>query len=522
MSATLAKKPFEFRRSTFFFASVFVGLCWLYFYRFWFPGGDDWAFTAITPGPGITYGVDDFFAALWNDWFNRNGRLADGWLRLLLRPGFDFFKVEASVFLVLLGWTITYALRTATKNRLQLHWAFLAGQLFLPALMLSWSWLTGPILYWAAGFSNYIVPLPGIVLGATLLNLSLSADNRSASKINKGLLLFGSFALILAQISHEQMSWSLGIAAILITTLQFKNLSKQSWFILGAMYLGFAMQMLAPGLWKRRQLYQSALSDFSYEMFIHRIGQNFQIFNSQSLIPWLIIAFSLLIAAVNSDSKITQARLGSGFIGVVALVSTSQIIGHYLKAPLGTRTLYCYAFFAIYGALAIIITRGIISGLNYWGWFPVISTAATMGSAAIPLGTGAIDRAYFVPFFFLGLTAFTMCWHAVWTISSRKAVIALCLVFAQFAMGLAWFLPLQHGMRKNHHFFYTRIEPAFKAAAAGKLQVVKLPKRLPFVNFAYGYALHPRYERAFRNYYGIPDNVKFVSEDWKKIPLPPK
>ena len=155
-------------------ASVLLAslLAWGLLHRHWFLSGDDYLFIADPSSSGGRFSAAYWWASLADDWGNRNGRLADGVLRLVLRPGPWFYPLFAPVMLTAVGTALALLLRTAAGLRRMPVWLLAAGLSVVPMICCLVPALTGDVILWTAAAINYTLPL-GMLAGSLALLLTL-------------------------------------------------------------------------------------------------------------------------------------------------------------------------------------------------------------------------------------------------------------------------------------------------------------------------------------------------------------
>ncbi len=489
-------------------ASVLLAslLAWGLLHRHWFLSGDDYLFIADPSSSGGRFSAAYWWASLADDWGNRNGRLADGVLRLVLRPGPWFYPLFAPVMLTAVGTALALLLRTAAGLRRMPVWLLAAGLSVVPMICWLVPALTGDVILWTAAAINYTLPL-GMLAGSLALLLTL-LGGRDLPWWAVGL---GAVLVVLTDALQEVTSSAMFLAALAVVVALAGRLGAKLWTLVGAAAAAFAVHMSAGGLWNRSSLVVDNSGDGFLLATLRGMATSVPGLWTRAWPVWLVLIAALALHGLQpgTESPVRRALLtGSGTMLALALVcgayrnryATLEIAA--LRWVLLVDVVTVIAFLAVGFAL--------LKASKSLGHGPLLVWVAFVGSGLFPFASGSLSRTQFVPLALLTLAALTLAvpWLSRRSSTEASALVALALV----TPALLWFDLARVGAAQNRHFVDTRIVAPLEAAAATGALEVQIPELLPHPSMAYSRAFYlERYEQAIADYYGLADGARIVN-----------
>lgn len=494
-----------------------ASLCtWRDLHRFWYPAADDYKFVAITNRPGISFTVQEWATVVWNDWSWRVGRLGDGVFRLIVRPGFDTWKWFAPLCYTLLGIGIHRWLGSRHREL-----RLVAGLLVLPTALAVWPNITGDGVFWADAAVNYLVPTTLVVFVAHPALVLLRRDAEPSWRW----LAFAIPAGLLAQLMHEQASWTLLGIGLVVVAAKRGRLGARSWAMVGAWLFGFVAQMSAPGLWAR--LGRMTTGPTGPHARVHNVALAGGTLHASSAELWVVLA---VVAALGSFLLPARKRLVPALwtVGIVGLVIAGDLWVRRAPErdaaalPVAQNMLVWQSLLALclFGTLFVGLVA-LWKLVDVWGYTPLLAWMAFCASWAPTVLTGVRQsRAYLVPVLWL-LVVIIAALFGLAARARRSWVLPAIVVAMLVTSSFLWWNWARPALATNHRFVTTRVLPQFELAAAGELNRVVLPWPMPVNDAGYNNSFSvPRYELAFERYYGIPKDVKFVTTDSRRIKPP--
>lgn len=485
-------------------------LSWFDLFRFWFPHSDDIKHIALRGGPGIHVSLEQWWSLLRTDWLHRNGRTADGALRLVVRGGFEAYRALAPVMIVVLGLALSQWLRPSRAPFARpLRWT--AGLLLLPFLLCTWRAVTGDAVMWAAAAMNYLFPATLMaLLGARLLD---HVRGRPMSWATAALL---APLAVLTPTLHEQTSLALTAACITTVVVLGRRTTGPCWLVLAAVLVGFGLQMSAPGLWVRLSHVQEGPT--GPVISIHRFALSTHAFMLHSWWPACLLTASAaaflwqrgragrwtaagLVASLAALAWATQGWAARTIPGDSAtqLVPARMVL--WQNAVLATFLLW-----ALLLTLVLVQLRQVLDPGALLAW------PASMAAALPILQTGILSpRAYLLPILWLLVAAAAAAASALALVRpAPRRVLTLAALAGLAVATVLWWSEARPALVENAQFVRKKVLPQFERAAAGDLDRILAPQPLPRPEYSYFNAFSfPRYTASFSLYYGIPEGVRF-------------
>lgn len=478
-------------------------LAWWWLHRSWFLSGDDYLFIA---DPGSTRGA--FSARYWwdslqNDWMRRNGRLADGVLRLVLRPGPWFYPLFGPVLLTAAGIAMSGTAHLAARARSTQVWMWVASLSLIPLVCWVIPGTTGDVILWTASAVNYVLPLALLVGSISLFLLLL--DGRS---IRWPLVAAGAVMVALTDLLQETTSWSMMLVAVAVLALRRGRLTARLWLLTATALVTFVVHLTAPGLWARSDLIVDSGHSGFLETALRGVASSGAHLASETQLLWLGLAALLAVIGLRATTTspervalLTAAASTAGLVLVNAWHSARiPASGHSgLTSVLLTAGATMLAFLCV--AIAFLVAH------RQLGPGPLLLWVGLVGSCVLTFASGSTTpRVHFIPTTLLLLILVVLVAPAVGRLAPAQSV-ALAILLTTVP-GALWFDEARLAAAANQRFVSSQIVAPLEAAGRGEATSVTIPRSLPRPAFAYRAAfLLDRYGTPLRIYYDIPDDI---------------
>ena len=480
-------------------------LAWWWLHRSWFLSGDDYLFIA---DPGSTRGA--FSARYWwdslqNDWMRRNGRLADGVLRLVLRPGPWFYPLFGPALLTAAGIAMAVTAHLAARARSTQVWMWIASLSLIPLVCWVIPGTTGDVILWTAAAVNYVLPLALLVGSIGLFLLLLDGRN-----IRWPLVAAGAVMVALTDLLQETTSWSMMLVAVAVLALRRGRLTARLWLLTATALVTFVVHLTAPGLWARSDLIVDSGHHGFLETALRGVAASGAQLVSRTQIIWLALAAMVAVQGLRS-SRPTRERVplvaAAGATGLLVITNTwyshrvpiSADSDPSLTAVLLAAAPLMLAFLCV--GVAFLVTH------RSQGPAPLLLWVGLVGSCVLTFASGSTGpRVHFIPTTLLLLILVVLVAPAVGRLAPAQSV-ALAILLTTVP-GALWFDEARLAAAANQRFVSSQIVAPLEAAARGEATSVTIPRSLPRPAFAYRAAfLLDRYETPLRIYYDIPDDI---------------
>lgn len=481
-------------------------LAWGWLYRFWDMAGDDYLWVSQPGHAGGRFTADYWWSALVDDWARRNGRLTDGAVRLVLRPGPWFFPLFAPLMLTGVGLAAGWLLSSDGTRRLgQARWPI--GLLVLPTVFWVTPAMGGDAAFWASGAMNYAWPLLGL-----LLALGGVAQVAVGVPLSRWVLCALVPVVILTALSTEVvMLVPLACTvAVGLTTQQWRSPGLRTLLVAGA--LGLALHLVAPGLWRRTDIVTESQDGNALDRVLSAWTRSSYALWDRAWPFWLVVILALvagawrLTARARALSLAAAVLLGAHVIAVQAVAARLRP-GATMSSSLSAHT--PWLLLASLLMLAAFATSALALGMSvrHYGVIPLVAWVATVSSCVVPFTAGAYGaRAHLIPAALMALTAASLVLSAAGEVRSPQ--LAAVVLAALLLPSLLWFDRSRVELSRNHDFIADRVTGPLEAAARGETTAVSLPLTPPYRDQTYNYAFRlPRYDGAFRTYFDLPEDV---------------
>lgn len=493
-------------------AAVLSFVAWWYLHRWWIMAGDDYLLTTAGGDLGGRFAFSTWLRELSIDWTQRNGRLADSLLRLVLRPGTSFYPLFAPLMFTAVGLALGLLLSRGAERRGPAP--YIVGLLAIPTILWANPPMTGDAVLWTAGAINYVLPLIGV--GIVLGNWFTLLDGRALSW---PAIAATAVAAIATDALMEVPAGTLAGAVAVTVITHRRQLDRKAWVLAAATLAAFTVHITNPGLRSRNGLISEAADDPLLLRLLRGTAQSSSLLWQRTW--WLWFALLALLVLLWFQTSERKARIGllSAIGATTAFGFLSQVFWHRrsiqgdYQGPLPDHVLphailacatMAVAFLAVWYALAHVRHTIGSAPLLLWGGF--------IGSCLFVFGSGVSShRAHFVPTLLLLLLVVRLALDLL-THTAPHAARKLCwaLVVAMAATTATWYDLALFGTKLNHMFVEEEIKPRLLAAQPGG--EVILPPTLPAPNMNYyGAFLLPRYEESLKTYYGLPSDVHIIT-----------
>ena len=440
--------------------------------------------------------------SLADDWGNRNGRLADALLRLVLRPGTWFYPIFGPMMLTAVGAAVALLLTAGAGLQRTAVWLLAAGLSVIPLICWLMPALTGDVILWTAAAINY--PLP---LGMLAASLALLLTVLSGRDLPWWVVCLAAVLIVLTDAMQEVTASAMFSSAMAVVIALRGRLNAKLWTLVGAATVAFAVHMSAGGLWKRAGL----VVDISGEPF-PSVALRGMATALSNLWYWAWPVWLVLIAALLANALRPGLERRLRFVLLLAACSTLLLVlvcGAYnnrypapgialLRWVLLVDAAACVAFIVVAMALFLASTR--------LGHGPLLVWVAFVGSCVFPFASGALGRTQFVPLALLTVAAISIILPWLARLSAAEATSVVVVAFVVPAA--LWLDAARIGAAINRQFVDTRIVAPLETAANTGTREVVIPEVLPRPSMAYSRSFYlERYERAIAIYYGLPEGT---------------
>lgn len=484
---------------------------WWGLHRWWFMSGDD--YLLVTQGGDVAgrFSFRDWLGFLANEWLRVNGRTSDSVLRAVLRPGEWFYPLFAPLMFTATG--IAVGVWAATTRRAGDRWWLICCGLFVvPAIGWLVPWMAGDAIFWTAGAVNYVLPL-----GAAAAGLSVLVRVLDGVEVPwPGVVLAGLW-LMFTDSLQEIVSTALGAVAVMVVVTARGKLSARAWVMTGMMGLACLVHMLAPGLWARSESVAEASKTSGLLRVIQAAATSAGHLLDRVPLLWAaLIALLAVCGIVHRELRRPSLVAGSGLLlaGLLGAMYHSRAHADLVRGGVPPEGVSPYGVvFVVLLGFAFLATWWVFAkGVTLFGWGPVVTWVAFVGSNVFVLGSGAsTERVHFLPIALLLVMVLSLL--SVLTRDAtevHRRIVALVLALVLGHVSLVWADRAWVELRVNHEFVTEEVVPQLLAAPPGGHVVVS--RTLPMASMSYGNAfLMPRYEQALRTYYDLPDDLSITN-----------
>lgn len=522
MSSSVAARAGSPRRSPawLFPALLTLGslIVWGVIFRSWIMMGDDYLFMAQFGRPGHDFTFAEWWSALAEDWGVRNGRLADGVLRAVLRPGTWLYPLLAPVMLTATGvaaaWTISLGRDSAGVPL----WLWLAGLLAVPVTVWNAPSMAGDAIYWAAGGINYALPL--VLL---LCSIGLYAVAIQRPDLHWGWVAAGAVLLVLTDALQELSALALFVITVVVLIHRWGTMTPKLWTLVGSALAAFAVHMSAPGLHQRGDIVAEGAIDSPILALVHSLAWGSSALWAKTSLVWIsLVAALAVLAASQWVARPRTARLA--LTGAIAGAVFSLAASSYLARWLPTRGLVegttdkvpaqAWLLMLIMIATMAVIGLVFLMGAEVFGLATPLLWAGYVGACMPSFAVGvAGSRAQFMPAVLILLVVVSIAFRFLPTRPGVQRLAAAAVIGSMLLPSLLWADAASAQAARNKEFAETEIiGPLLEARESGATRVV-VPEKLPFPGLGYAKAFDmERYHEDFRVYYDLPEGTEIVHE----------
>lgn len=503
---------------------------WWWLFSYWFPASDDFTHAGFGGADHGRIGFSDFVASVRWDLTERNGRLADALVRVLLRPGTWFFPLLAPFLATGVGVLCVVVASPGgwTGRRSTPWWLWGSGLLVLPVASMLNPGGFGQGIFWLSGATNYLLPT-----GLLLVSIALCRHFIVVGTM-KVALLPAAVLLVLATTLLHEMS-GLGLMAVVAVTVLLARSTLQwpAWTVLGAAVLGFAVHLSMPGMWGRAGRVSDAADAGLGERLLSSSALAGSAVWSSTAALWFGLVVVLVMAALcwRADTvRWRRAVLAAGSVLVFAAANTVYL--DTVTSRVSRNSGIVSGMW--WPTMAVVTTAAVVIGSVGWllwcerqrlGTGPVLLWAALVGDLAFALAAGfRVPRVSLPTAILLAVLLLALVVHLSREIAAKPHLVGLsprawrAAGLAMFAVGTGvsalWFVTTLQHVRANQEFAATQVWPELERAAHLKDGVVSFPRTLPYPDATHNRAFEvPHYRDQIRRWWGIPDSVDIVNPE---------
>lgn len=505
-----------------------VGWWWLF--SFWFPASDDFTHAGFGGADHGRIGFSDFVASVQWDLTERNGRLADALVRVLLRPGTWLFPLLAPFLATGVGMLCAVVASPGgwAGRRSTPCWLWASGLLVLPTVSVLNPGGFGQGIYWLSGATNYLLPTGLLLASMALCRHFIAAGTMRAALVPAAVLLVLATTLL-----HEMSGLGLMALAAMTVLLGGSRLRWPAWTVLGAAVLGFVVHLSMPGMWGRAGRVSGAAEAGLFERLLNSAAlAGSSVWNSTEAL-WYLLLGVLLVLALGWRSETVRARrvaLAAGSVVIFAVANMFYLTQTSARVSRNSGVIPGMWL----PTLAVVCGAALMVGLVGWclwrerealGGGPVLLWVALVGDLGFVLAAGfRVPRVSLPTAILLSVLLLALVLHV-----GREATVraqfggiparawrgtGLAMVAVGCAVAGLWFVTTLHHVRANHEFAATQVWPELERAAHLEDGVVSFPRTLPYPDALHNRAFEvPHYVHQIRRWWGIPASVDLVNPD---------
>lgn len=490
-------------------------MAWWWLHRYWFMAGDDYLHVEVGGDARGRFGAEDLWNSLVTDWTERNGRLADVAVRLVLRPGPEFYAWCAPVLMTLLGLSIGWAI-TRVRRAAHTVWPWAAGLLALPTVLWISPPLNGDAVLWASGALNYVLPTTLVIVG-----VGIFAHVAHGGRLSWAMTPFAVVAVVLGDALTETSALALLFVVITAGVTLRRAMPAQGWVVVAAEMVAFVVHMTAPGLWSRAGAVSDASDGPLVEKLVHGVALGAAVLWQRVPYLWLALLVAMVLLARTSGIGRSRQWLGWGAVaGVSAFMAVAAV--HYTRRTVAIAATGLpptevrwqdWLLTGILTVMVVAVAATLWSARPHVGMAPLLLWVALWGSCAFNFGSGSIGARGFFPAIVL-LLVLLLALAAGHSGPTTDTVVSSVVLAAMVVPTFVWFDQTRVQLIANERFVREHVVPLLEeAAASGRADgTITVPNVLPYPYVSYGAPfLVPRYASDLRHYYGIDEGVKLVN-----------
>lgn len=479
---------------------------WGWLNRYWFMSGDDYLFVADPLSSRGEFSTGYWFDSLRDDWSRRNGRAADGILRLILRPGPWLYPVLAPIMFTGAGLALAKLTARVMGRQTTPPWMWAAGLSAIPVVAWLAPGMTGDVIMWTAAAVNYVL-VGGLLAVCLVFLLELLAGRELPWPV----VILAAVLAVLTDFLQEVASGALLFAALAAVVVRGPRLGAKAWVLVGASVTAFLVHVTtAQGLWRRSGLIADAKDAGLLEASLRGVAASAPELWWRTWPLWIILSVVLALEGLSHERRATRWSLLVGSGAAVGFSVAGALVRHRSGGVASTVQVVLIAVVLI--ATMLLIGVALLLGSGKLGVGPLIVWAAFIGSCLFVFGSGATSpRGHFIPALLLLVTALSLSARLLRRFTPLQAVAVV--VLTMMVPSAMWFDDARIGAVVNQRFVEARVVPQLEAAGRGEVSVVVLPGTLPRHDAAYARSFYlERYEKALRTYFAIPSTVELKQE----------